>query len=220
MIVVAVIGVLTTIGVPTFRRMIQKAKQTEARAQLGALYRAEATFRAEYSVYTNFIKKLRLESPDSNAYYAFGFFDEDGQQGDCPGAVFSQIAPSLDPWYTDIGRQDGEFAKVPPDKGVTSGYCPTGTTDLWLPLAEVQKNGSGYVAGAENLKEEGYDLRQMPIVFQFNKRDVPNPIPLKVLRSELNTFGAPEIEAVALEGRGVFDTLKEISKGILKSLRS
>lgn len=72
----------------------------------------------------------------------------------------------------------------------------------------------------ENLKEEGYDLRQIPTVFQYNKRDTPNPIPLSVLRSELNTFGAPELEAVATQGRGVFDTLKEISKGIFKSLRT
>lgn len=72
----------------------------------------------------------------------------------------------------------------------------------------------------ENLKEEGYDMRQMPIVFQYNKRDVPNPIPLRVLHDELNAFGAPELEAVALQGRGVFDTLKEVSKGIFKSLRS
>ncbi len=72
----------------------------------------------------------------------------------------------------------------------------------------------------DNLKEEGYDLRQIPLVFQYNKRDIPNPIPIKVLHEELNTFGAPELEAVALQGRGVFDTLKEVSKGIFKSLRT
>ncbi len=72
----------------------------------------------------------------------------------------------------------------------------------------------------ENLKEEGYDLRQIPLVFQYNKRDMPNPIPISVLHNELNTFGAPEIEAVATQGRGVFDTLKEVSKGIFKSLRA
>jgi signal recognition particle receptor subunit beta len=84
----------------------------------------------------------------------------------------------------------------------------------------MEENIESFKSLDENLKEEGYDLRQMPIVFQYNKRDVPNPIPLRVLHDELNTFGAPELEAVALQGRGVFDTLKEISKGIFKSLRS
>lgn len=71
----------------------------------------------------------------------------------------------------------------------------------------------------ENLKDEGYEVRP-PIVFQYNKRDIPNPIPLRVLRSELNVFDAPELEAVAIQGLGVFDTLKEVSKGIFKSLRA
>jgi signal recognition particle receptor subunit beta len=71
-----------------------------------------------------------------------------------------------------------------------------------------------------HLREQGYDLHHMPFVFQYNKRDVPNPIPMKVLHEQLNTFNAPELEAVAVKGNGVFDTLKEISKSILKSLRS
>lgn len=71
-----------------------------------------------------------------------------------------------------------------------------------------------------NLREQGYDLRTLSSVFQWNKRDVPNPVPVKVLRDQFNSFGAPEIEAVAVQGVGVFDTLKTISKLILKSLRS
>lgn len=84
----------------------------------------------------------------------------------------------------------------------------------------MEENIESFKSLDENLKEEGYDLRQIPLVFQYNKRDMPNPIPIKVLHNELNTFGAPEIEAVATQGRGVFDTLKEISKGIFKSLRA
>lgn len=71
-----------------------------------------------------------------------------------------------------------------------------------------------------NLKEQGYDLHHIPFVFQFNKRDTDNPIPLKVLHDQLNSFGAEEIEATALKGIGVFDTLKAISKQVLKSIRS
>jgi mutual gliding-motility protein MglA len=71
-----------------------------------------------------------------------------------------------------------------------------------------------------NLKEQGYDLHHIPFVFQFNKRDTDNPIPLKVLHDQLNSFGAEEIEATAVKGIGVFDTLKAISKQVLRSIRS
>jgi hypothetical protein len=70
------------------------------------------------------------------------------------------------------------------------------------------------------LREQGYDMHLLPFVFQYNKRDEPNPVPLKVMHEQLNTFGAPEIEAIAVKGVGVFDTLKAISKAILRSLRS
>lgn len=71
-----------------------------------------------------------------------------------------------------------------------------------------------------NLREQGYDLHHIPFIFQYNKRDVDNPVPLSVLHEQLNTFGAQEIEASAVKGVGVFDTLKAISKQVLKSLRS
>ena len=47
LIVVAIIGVLSTIGVPTFKRMIQKSKKSEAKVNLGGLYTAEQAFFAE-----------------------------------------------------------------------------------------------------------------------------------------------------------------------------
>ena len=71
-----------------------------------------------------------------------------------------------------------------------------------------------------NLREQGYDLHQLPCVFQYNKRDTSNPVPVRVLHDKLNTFGAEEFEAIACKGVGVFDTLKSISKGILKALRT
>jgi len=71
-----------------------------------------------------------------------------------------------------------------------------------------------------NLREQGYDLHHLPFVFQFNKRDTDNPVPVRVLHDQLNKFDAPEIEAIAMSGVGVFDTLKVISKSILKALRT
>lgn len=70
----------------------------------------------------------------------------------------------------------------------------------------------------ENLSDYGYDPYQLPIVLQWNKRDLPNAVPVDELRRQLNPMGLPEYEAVAVNGVGVFDTLKAVSKLVLKSL--
>jgi signal recognition particle receptor subunit beta len=70
-----------------------------------------------------------------------------------------------------------------------------------------------------NLKEQGYDLAKIPYVIQYNKRDVPNAAPLAELRRLLNPAGAPEFEACATTGQGVFETLKAVAKGVLTDLK-
>ena len=70
-----------------------------------------------------------------------------------------------------------------------------------------------------NLKEQGYDLAKIPYVVQFNKRDVPNAAPLAELRRLLNPGSAPEFEACATTGQGVFETLKAVAKGVLTDLK-
>ena len=70
----------------------------------------------------------------------------------------------------------------------------------------------------ENLLDYGYDATQLPIVIQWNKRDLPNALPVEELSRQLNPMGLREFEAVATTGVGVFDTLKAVSKLVLKSL--
>ena len=70
----------------------------------------------------------------------------------------------------------------------------------------------------ENLEEYGLSVDDIPYVIQYNKRDMPDIIDLEELEQELNPEGHPSIEAVAITGVGVFDTLKTIAKGILHRL--
>jgi signal recognition particle receptor subunit beta len=70
-----------------------------------------------------------------------------------------------------------------------------------------------------NLTEQGYNLDKLPYIIQYNKRDLPNAAPLDELRSLLNPTGAPEFEACATTGVGVFETLKAIAKAVLTELR-
>jgi signal recognition particle receptor subunit beta len=70
-----------------------------------------------------------------------------------------------------------------------------------------------------NLKEQGYDLDKLPYVLQYNKRDLPNAMPVEELRSELNPTNVSEFEACATTGEGVFETLKAVAKLILIDLK-
>ena len=103
----------------------------------------------------------------------------------------------------------------------------------------------------DNMAEYGYDLRHMPFIVQYNKRDLPNAASVGDLQASLNpgwevedpakfrvtpdpshpgenlvdqiptgewVERAPYFEAVAVTGDGVFDTLKAVSKLVLKSL--
>ena len=70
-----------------------------------------------------------------------------------------------------------------------------------------------------NLSELGLTTEQVPIVFQYNKRDIRNILPVAALEKELNPEGARHFEAAALHGVGVFETLKAISRVAIGSVR-
>jgi signal recognition particle receptor subunit beta len=70
-----------------------------------------------------------------------------------------------------------------------------------------------------NLREQGYELDKVPYVVQYNKRDLPNAAPLDEMRRLLNPTGAPDFEACATVGKGVFETLKATAKGVLTDLK-
>ena len=70
----------------------------------------------------------------------------------------------------------------------------------------------------ENLTDYGYDPAQIPIVLQWNKRDLPTAVTPEEMRANLNPDNLQEFEAVAVTGEGVFDTLRAVSKLVLKTL--
>ncbi len=70
----------------------------------------------------------------------------------------------------------------------------------------------------DNLEEQGFDIDKIPFVLQYNKRDLPNISPVEELSSLLNPRKLPEIEACAMTGEGVFETLKAVAKLVLSNL--
>jgi len=70
-----------------------------------------------------------------------------------------------------------------------------------------------------NFQELRIDLAKIPLVFQYNKRDLDNLVPVETLNAVLNPGKAPFIEAAAASGRGVFETLREIARLTLPLVR-
>jgi signal recognition particle receptor subunit beta len=71
-----------------------------------------------------------------------------------------------------------------------------------------------------NLAEQGRKLSAMPHVFQWNKRDLPELVPLDELDRRLNLFGAPSVPTIATTGEGVFDVLERVTRLVVEAYRA
>ncbi len=69
-----------------------------------------------------------------------------------------------------------------------------------------------------NLRELGQDPERIPIIFQFNKRDLPHALPLPLMREDLGCNGHVDIEAIASQGVGVFETLRPAIRAVVDSV--
>jgi signal recognition particle receptor subunit beta len=85
--------------------------------------------------------------------------------------------------------------------------------------AEALENNKKSWSELKKLLKKG-KCKKIPIVFQYNKRDLETALPVGKLRKELNVNNYPEIEAVAIKGIGVVETFKEIAKlSLVNSLK-
>lgn len=73
---------------------------------------------------------------------------------------------------------------------------------------------------AENLSSYGRELSDVPVVMQWNKRDLPNALSVKLLERTLNPHDFPSIEASAFTGEGVKETHDQVLKLVLQDLKS
>ncbi len=83
----------------------------------------------------------------------------------------------------------------------------------------LQANVESFQNLEENLAEMGLSLDNIPVVLQYNKRDLPGICSFEELDQALNRQDWSAVEASALNGQGVFETLKTISKATLLALK-
>jgi len=70
-----------------------------------------------------------------------------------------------------------------------------------------------------NLAEQGYELERLSLTIQYNKRDLPNIVPVEDMNGLLNHRNVTWFEAIATKGLGVYETLKNVSKQVLFELK-
>ena len=72
----------------------------------------------------------------------------------------------------------------------------------------------------KNLKADGHSLESFPWVIQYNKRDLPGVDEVATMEKKLNFFGVPSFEGIAVNGDGVFNTLKAIINSVVQNVQS
>jgi signal recognition particle receptor subunit beta len=72
----------------------------------------------------------------------------------------------------------------------------------------------------DNLRYYGKKIDTMPLVIQYNKRDLPNILSVEDLNQKLNRLNSPYFEGVAVLGKGVFETLTMTCRMVLKAIEN
>lgn len=86
-------------------------------------------------------------------------------------------------------------------------------------LERLEDNLKSMMELKEMLEEHGEDLATIPMVIQYNKRDLPNAVAVGELRELLNPRKVDDFETVATAGTKTFEAFKAISKEVLKSFQ-
>jgi len=160
--------------------------------------------------------------------------------------IYNRLPEELKGKFTSIATQDERtlfFDFLPLDLGTIKGfsiklslYTVPGqaiysltrktilrATDGIIFVADSQKqlfekNIESLKDMIENMKEYGLNLENTPIILQYNKRDLDDIVSVEDLNNSLNFNSFPYLEAVAIQGIGVMDSLKLISKLVVRKI--
>ena len=116
MIAVAIIGILAAVAIPSFLKFQARSKQSEAKANLKALFVAEKAFRAEKDRYSSFVGELGF-SPERNNRYAY-YLMSGGALEDRSGATVASSTLA-----TGISVDTFKFTNAEPDPATWPTAC-------------------------------------------------------------------------------------------------
>ncbi len=148
MVVVAIIGILSAVAIPNFKRYQAKTKTSEAKLQLSAIYSALTSLQSDYDAYATCLLDAGYTAPTDGSYYAYGFDDTndtangivDNNGGTCAaGAAFAFTAFKSVGGFTAAATNLGDI-------NTTNAKSATAPATLNVPY--VDNTGSYFVAGA------------------------------------------------------------------------
>jgi type IV pilus assembly protein PilA len=143
MVVVAIIGILSAVAIPNFKRYQAKTKTSEAKLQLAAIYSAETSLQSDFDAYASCLTDAGYSAPAAGNYYAFGFSADNAKAnkiitdngGTCAATVHQF------PGFKSVGGATAAvtwLAKV--DPSASPSFTET--------APKVEDTGSTFVAGA------------------------------------------------------------------------
>lgn len=142
MVVVAIIGILSAVAIPNFKAYQAKAKASEAKINLSAVYTAESALMSDYDGYATCLAFAGYSGPGSNNYYAIGFAEENttasasvvsnGGAGCTAGNAFA---------YAGNKKVAGEIAAIADIGSISVSYNGRSTPG-------VTDEGTYFIAGA------------------------------------------------------------------------
>lgn len=155
MVVVAIIGILSAVAIPNFKRYQAKSKTSEAKLQLSAIYSALTSLQADYDAFATCLRVAGYIPPTNN-YYAVGFGADNatargivdnnaGSAGYCPSGEFAFGASKRVGSYTAVAGDlstNWDGAKM---AGIDNSSANGGDS---LAQTGVDSTGSYFVAGA------------------------------------------------------------------------
>lgn len=83
----------------------------------------------------------------------------------------------------------------------------------------MEANIESFESLEKSLEQQGYDLGKLPLVFQYNKRDMAGVVSVREMEATFNPMKRPYFEAVANRGQGVMETLQAVSQSIIQELK-
>jgi hypothetical protein len=86
-------------------------------------------------------------------------------------------------------------------------------------MERMDANIESFESLQRSLDKQGYDLSKLPLIYQYNKRDMSDIVSIQELEATLNPMHKPYFEAVANRGVGVMETLQAISQAVIRELK-
>lgn len=118
MVVVAIIGILAAVAIPNYQKYQARARQSEAKIALSAIYTSLKAYATENSTYSSCLQQIGYAPDSAKRYYATGFTNATATAANCGPAAGDQVCDTI--LWTAAGVPDGADNCVGGDQ--TSSY--------------------------------------------------------------------------------------------------